>query len=1185
MKLPILILSLFACIATANAQNPRTETIKNGRVETYSYQKGGDSIRYTILGTNDTAQQTDYYRNGQVQRKRWRDDSIYRFDFLGRLDIINYDVHNLYNHPKNYRSFHDNGRLSTLNTYKDGVELEQEFAENGRLLLTNHKIDAVGYAHERSEDRNGVPIASRRIDTLINGKATEVVRHDTLYFENGRVSYINDMGVSKTFDSTGLLIKTTQRDSLELREFKDNVECYYGLKNERGDTIVKARFDQIEHENDFMLAFNGKKAIMLQLNGAPMSNNFKALTEVETAYRFPEFSKEDFNTEFIDKMKRKGEVKATDADYIFVDDSKYGLMTSKADILMPAQDFTLTGRYVGDKKYFEFLERDSVTVGRTGFINLKGKPLFPDNIKGVVYSYFEDYFFLCSTPYQRQSSCGNSQGEWMRHRTLSTSSFEFLNGNLVRQSAKNLGFGKADGTIILEPKYEQVTHIDSCLLMVEITKNIIDAYHYDKRNGIYNFRTKKWLLDTTDFQIKDFEYTYKPYFIIYHVPTKKYGIIDSKGGYILPLVYDDINDASILTNFVMLKKGKTTQIASIVGDKITIQKEKYDFLKPLVHQIKDLNSDNRLAWFIAKQNNKWGLIDVKGKTLKPFVYDYAATTDSYDPKFLVVKDNQAAYYGLESFPNEMADFPNFVSKYPKPNEVKDFNLLGSTETVFFINPTGKVVIPPQYKRLSSSSRGDLVFLEDAKKQKKFVFPSTGKLVDFPFNYSIDWADVKSSLMIVNDTTSVSHGVVSTDGKQLMACKNYCVALGDIESNTFFVKTDTPLIERTKNYYGGFETVLLNMDSLSIDDQNWMMYDKNGALISDKPFRFAIEFRQGVGIGMKGDDFSLYRTDGTKLTVGGVQNFNNIRLGIGRKEAFYVLFYNQGMTPQLVLTHSDGSILVESGRYDGISRFYGKYALVSKAGKIGLIDSLGKEVFAPQDLMTSTAAFMDSLSMVNEKINEKRRKKKDYNYYDLEKLPVSFIDTDAESNPDSMAISPPQRATLLNAMLQKMQPLVIQTASDLQIERAKIRRGEDFISNYYASESVNYGKAERVVVADKTMAFVLVEDRSKHQERTIFYNFYSKNNRWNELQINDLLNIQGEKRWLMNDFITKKVKAMKDQQIDCSNASAFITTVENRWQLTKDGVDFCFDATGYRHDFAVISFTWAELSPFLKLRIY
>jgi hypothetical protein len=112
-----------------------------------------------------------------------------------------------------------------------------------------------------------------------------------------------------------------------------------------------------------------------------------------------------------------------------------------------------------------------------------------------------------------------------------------------------------------------------------------------------------------------------------------------------------------------------------------------------------------------------------------------------------------------------------------------------------------------------------------------------------------------------------------------------------------------------------------------------------------------------------------------------------------------------------------------------------------------------------------------------------------------------------------------------------------------------------------------------------------ENLRSYSNQTVFYNFYRTNNRWAELKVNDLLNIQGDNRWKMNDLITKKVKALKDKQIDCSNAEAFIKTVEDRWQLTREGINFCFESSDESYKFVVVSFTWAELSPFLKFKIY
>jgi hypothetical protein len=123
-----------------------------------------------------------------------------------------------------------------------------------------------------------------------------------------------------------------------------------------------------------------------------------------------------------------------------------------------------------------------------------------------------------------------------------------------------------------------------------------------------------------------------------------------------------------------------------------------------------------------------------------------------------------------------------------------------------------------------------------------------------------------------------------------------------------------------------------------------------------------------------------------------------------------------------------------------------------------------------------------------------------------------------------------------------------------------------------------------VVSNKTIAFSWRQTNDLNEYNPLFHNFYRKNNRWEDLNINDLLQIQGEKRWLINDLITRKVKALKDVEIDCSDAAAFITKAENQWMLTSEGVDFCFENQKDSRELVVVSLTWAELSPFLKMKL-
>jgi hypothetical protein len=120
-----------------------------------------------------------------------------------------------------------------------------------------------------------LPIQSLRIDTL--GKdANPIVRYwDTLYYDNGKPYKIQSRLEKENFETQfyhkdGSLAKTVPPDSLKLKVYKDNIDCYYGLVNKRGDTIVKARFDHINSigykEEAFWRAYLGESLTLFDLS-------------------------------------------------------------------------------------------------------------------------------------------------------------------------------------------------------------------------------------------------------------------------------------------------------------------------------------------------------------------------------------------------------------------------------------------------------------------------------------------------------------------------------------------------------------------------------------------------------------------------------------------------------------------------------------------------------------------------------------------------------------------------------------------------------------------------------------------------------------------------------------------------------------------------------------------------------
>jgi hypothetical protein len=891
----------------------------------------------------------------------------------------------------------------------------------------------------------------------------------------------------------------------------------------------------------------------------------------------------------------------------FTEMVKYGIVTDKSVVVLPPQYFKLSKEIIDNGNFISFSEYEKKTLLRTGFLNRQGKPLLDKRFKTVRYSYCEGIFFICLNPYPFAYRTTTHQG-LLKDDHINA-------GTLEKPNNEVFGLGKADGTVFFEPQFSSIKHITyTSLFAVELPKSgnkpifddrfAISRYtgyeqpaYYD---GLFSTYSKKWIVDTTAGILIKVSFESYPNFIVKDSISKKYGLIDTTGAYILPISLDSFGIVDKDKGIFWIKKDRKYQLVTTKKGKTHIHKAKYDFLEAINFTLYTTDKSDIITYFLVKNHNKWGVMDANGKIVKPVHYDDALISNYQKNHFILVKNNQADYFTLESFPNATFRLPHYETADTTHNKLLGYLSVDNTKRSLFLNDTGKVMIPPQYQERKRSYRSDYVLLENEQKHKKAVFLKTGKTIDIPFDHNIAWLDTLSHLVLVKDSTDTFYGVTTTDGKQLVPCINYGVAIGDIKSSVFFVKQDTPLVQRHYDIFlSSFNSGSIGEDTLSLEDQNWLMYDGSGKLLSKEPFRFPIDFKEGIGIGMKGETFNLYKTDGSifepfsRNTEGdknklkdiwvSANGYKNIRRD--DKLGFYTLFFNQGLTPTLILTKANGEILVSNGRYDGISEFYDKYALITAAGKVGLIDTLGREIIAPQDLRTYQNQFVDSLDLRNA-LNHQLMKK-GWDSHDLKwiQLPIHFEFKQKKYHPDSFKLTTAQRSALWNLLLEQTLATTIQTVNDLAIPRTKTIATASFFSKGYSFKEYHNIRPLRITVADSTIAFTMFKQLNMYSSQKQFYNFYRYNNRWEALQINDLLMIQGEKRWIVNDLITKKVKALKDVQIDCSNTSAFVTTVENRFMLTKEGVDFCFDSTEHGNDFVVISFTWAELSPFLKLRIY
>jgi hypothetical protein len=147
---------------------------------------------------------------------------------------------------------------------------------------------------------------------------------------------------------------------------------------------------------------------------------------------------------------------------------------------------------------------------------------------------------------------------------------------------------------------------------------------------------------------------------------------------------------------------------------------------------------------------------------------------------------------------------------------------------------------------------------------------------------------------------------------------------------------------------------------------------------------------------------------------------------------------------------------------------------------------------------------------------------------------------------------------------------------MQIERSSLVAKADFILTY-PNRIDEYLALKQLAITDKYISFVYENFRFQAQPS---HNFQKINNRWEKRTLYDIIDLLGEKREQLNVLMTQKIRALKDKTINCSN-SDFLKQVENCFVLTEQGIDFCFESSESNSQLVIVSFTWAELKPFLK----
>jgi hypothetical protein len=709
------------------------------------------------------------------------------------------------------------------------------------------------------------------------------------------------------------------------------------------------------------------------------------------------------------------------------------------------------------------------------------------------------------------------------------------------------------------------------------------------------------------------------------VERKKYGYINDDYKVILPFEYDlilpvekkkydpqfcqqgKISSCNKPTTLFICKKDKKYGIYDRENEKWLIPL-KYDFIHEFVvnysnedYSHKDNAYENDVR-FLALKDGKWRWIDENDKQLSPDLYDYAGDFQSY--ACFAIKENKLIIFDYEYFPQIK---PFELSQKNRSNDEELIKYEDFVKGDLLVNQKGLLVIPPQYSIVSKFGKNAVVKDE---KGNQLLIDIDGNKRPFLQNLKVHLAQIDEGVVIVEDTLKKTFGVVTPDGKTILPTNFYAVSALD-SSNVIWAKVKRPIYNikreenkgKTKSRYeiykedGGYY--------LNSVDSGWTMYNKNGTILSKVSFAFPfkINYNHGIGILRSSDDGKEYKagiwrtTDGTNLLP---PQYDHIFFDEFNR--LYLIYKKDELGLKVGVCDTNGHILLEP-KFERMGVFNGNYALVQEGGKLGLIMRNGEYKVPPQyNAFKKTSENIESLLCTfSDSINKSVEENLNLFYQPYGFSRVLFID-DGEYI-DGVKIN--HFDSIDNGRSRILKNLIIEKASEgefidgefVRLERSSIEifykdvfQKNDYWSNlglnstayqlsqiYSNPKSIGFFLGEADIRAPRTCGNV-----SYHYKA---YNFLqNEKGVWDEVHIDDLLILNPDNVFKINQLIIDKIKDLKDANIDCSNSASYFDQTKEKWRIFPEGLRFYLSRSWYYYGYSEgveVLLTWDELKPYLK----
>jgi antitoxin component YwqK of YwqJK toxin-antitoxin module len=867
-----------------------------------NYKNGRKNGKYQVLGEDGRIVEEENYVNDTIDGIQVEYDAkgVFQSKSEYKMGVVSGTKIQMFSDSKDtsYIAFYSNSgkylgtRSYDLNGILQRVETVND--TNGKWsdisYFPNGQISAMRSGHYKQyENKEG-----RQYDYFENGKLAEVSCddgdtnvYDTLWYENGKIkktSFGRYEEKSETyFDSTGILIAQNIPDSLKLEIAKDNISCFYGLKNFSGQWTVRPRYTEIrEIKNGYYLVNENEKWGVLDLFGkeiiSPQYEYIDMMTDAElndiNEYDGYDGYDDENNLMNWDIYRGNKLVK-----FLVTKDHLYGLVNVENKIIIPLEYDVLD---LGDRGRFRFKKGEYFGYGdTTGFIS----PI----------KYVNDVEFL--------------EGNYIRFSVDSTDDYDFnyFDNNGNHQN----GLMDYAGNVIIPPLYDEIFIKYDPNSIVWVSKN--DKY------GLYDIHGKK-ILDTLYTLDENQNQSYYVYVgNLRDTATvikkgKKFSLVSNSGRFLTPFKYDSLIFCG--ANSLIFEEHNKY---GLLGENFKpISKRRYSLLQ--VSHTNDSDYDDG-SWeytnlMIACCKGKYGVIDENDSVILPFVYDEGWFGEDNQIE-MIRKDSLHKFDSYDSRVTEIIPELEIVDDQPIEefcdgddaySEYNNYRQCG------IVSPTGKIILDPNYE-IDFVGPNLVIFKDHKEKTGVFIPGNKPVLLSKKFKDPI----VKNSHSIYVTAESGKVGVVDASGKIIVDTIFYALDFYEEAVKAYWVKT-TPVI-------------ILKPDSVMAKkyDQGWGLINTSGKYILKPVWQYPVYFEDTSAIVEGVDGFGVVGKSGSILLN---PIYDEV---ICEKNKFYIIKKND----LYGFANSSGKVIV-APKWKKVSGFLGKVMFCyNETGTTELVDETGK----------------------------------------------------------------------------------------------------------------------------------------------------------------------------------------------------------------------------------------------------